>query len=707
MKNILIIAALLVTRICCASNLYVSTKGRDTNPGTKDKPFATLSAARDAVRKLGAAKGSVTIWVREGTYYFSQPFELDSLDSGTNDAPVIYRAYPNEKVILCGSNVFGEKDFKKITDKATLSRIAPQLRNKIVSLDLSKTNLVHYQKYADNFIDNGGLFELFMNGTRMPLSRYPNNGFMTIKKVLINGGGQENKKQDWRAYYSSDSPKNDRPPRPGVFEYRDKHTAIWCNQVDRGIWLKGYWRIPWQNEAVRIGKIDTAAGTITLAVPVSGGIGNKYQRPEGNGKEPYWLFNLLEEIDVPGEWAVDFKDKKLYFYPPQPLAGRVVHIADSGSPVVKLNNASHVILRGFIIEENMGEGIEINGGYNNMVAGCTLRNLTKNAVVLAGGKENVVQSCDMYSLGAGGVWLSGGDEDSNPRIAAGHRVVNNHIHHFAEIEKVYAAGINCGFTGGGGGGHHTAVGMYIAHNLIHDTPHVGVLYGSWDSKFEYNEVYGMCQVSNDMGGFYCYDKFERMGNFTFCYNYVHSSPEGDGLYWDNDHRDVTVYGNILFLNSLPDKRGTGFLYKSGSQLKNPQRINCYNNIAINCNYGFQFVTALPSKIENNVTVNCKVPYSWQIIQDGKWVNTTDSIASGKNMIYNSDPGFVDMAHHNFRLKPDARIFKDLPGFQPIPFEKIGLYVDEYRTKLPTDEEIGRYQIKNSRATGGTEILDRN
>ena len=126
----------------------------------------------------------------------------------------------------------------------------------------------------------------------------------------INGGGQETKNADWANFYAAGQ-KEAAKPRPGVFEYRDKQTNRWANVLDRGVWIKGFWRIPWQNEAVRIAKIDTTAQTITLSVPVSGGIGNKYTRPEGNGKEPYWLMNLLEEVDQPGEWAVDFKDKKL------------------------------------------------------------------------------------------------------------------------------------------------------------------------------------------------------------------------------------------------------------------------------------------------------------------------------------------------------------------------------------------------------------
>ena len=47
---------------------YVAPGGRDENPGTKSKPFATLERARDEVRKLVAAglKTNITVWIRSG-----------------------------------------------------------------------------------------------------------------------------------------------------------------------------------------------------------------------------------------------------------------------------------------------------------------------------------------------------------------------------------------------------------------------------------------------------------------------------------------------------------------------------------------------------------------------------------------------------------------------------------------------------------------
>ena len=48
-----------------------------------------------------------------------------------------------------------------------------------------------------------------------------------------------------------------------------------------------------------------------------------------------------------------------------------------------------------------------------------------------------------------------------------------------------------------------------------------------------------------------------------------------------------------------------------------------------------------------------------------------------------DPGFVDAAKGDFRLRPDAPLF-DRIDFRPIPVEEIGLYQDEYRATWPVE-----------------------
>jgi len=681
-----------------AAEWFVSPAGNDANAGTRRKPFATLAHARDVARATHSSQPK-TIWLRGGNFTQLQTLELTAADAG-----LTLRSVDGEIVSLSGGQALSAKSFQPVTDAAAHARIAPVARGKIVELDLCAIGITHRHSYPDIFNDSGNLLELYFNGQRMPLARFPNEGYMTMRRVVNNAGGITNRNWD-----NANWEKADPNGVGGTFVFHDEffaQHASWAKVLDRGVWLKGYWRIPWENEAIRVKSIDTQTQTVTFAKPIPGGIGNKYTRPEGNGQEKYWLLNLLEEVDAPGEWAVDFPSGKLYFYPPEKLDGANIVICDNDQPVIRVSGATNIVLRQIIVENNLGNGIEIVGGASNLVAGCSVRNVSRYAVKVDGGFHHEVLSCDLFNLGAGGVWLEGGDEKSSPRMAAGHRVVNNHIHDFAQIERVYAPGVNCGFTGGGGGGHHEAVGMYVAHNLIHDTPHVGILHGSFDSIFEFNEVLEFCKVSNDMGGWYCYDQFARMGNQTFRYNYLHSSAEGDAVYFDNDHPDMHVYGNVVCLDSK-GKRGTAFLYKKGTQVKFPQAIDCTNNIAINCNYGFEIVTALPSRVNNNVTVNCQTPFTWKLV-NGTNISSTNAqmVAGQKNVNYASDPGFVNFAKHDFRLKPEAQVFKDLPDFQPIPFEKIGLFVDEYRRTLPTDKEAGRTEMNSRREALGVEIQDR-
>ena len=687
---------------------YVSPTGKDENAGSFEKPFATLTKARDMLRKLGEKKIGTAIIIRGGEYNFTEPFELTEKDGGSKGNPVTYKAAENEVVLFTGGLSIPASQFKPITDTTTLKRISPELQRVIISLDLSTLRLNHSKLLPDIYNDDGGILGFFVDGKRMPLSRYPNNSYMAIKKVIINGGGQEAKNDDWANFYAAGS-KEKRSPRPGVFQYRDNRASKWVSDLDRGVWVKGYWRIPWQNECVRVASIDTSLHTITLMKPVPGGIGNKYTRPEGNGKEQYWLLNLLEEIDSPGEWAIDYTDNKLYFYPPKPLKDSKIAIADSKGAVISLQGASNIEIKGITIEQSVNEGINVTNGCNILIAGCTIRDVNKYAIKIDGGNNNTVQSCDLYNLGEGGVWLSGGNENVVPRIPAGHRVINNHIYNFSQLVHIYTPAVNAGFSGGGGGGHHTCVGNYVAHNLIHDTPHGGIIYGSWDNVFEYNEIFRMCTVSNDLGAFYSYDQYTRSGNNTFAYNFIHNSDDGDGIYFDHDHFNMHVYGNVLALNSKGGKRGTGFLFKHGEMPKVAYGLDCYNNIALNCGYGFEFVTSetASNNWKDNITVNCRIPFEYKFVRDdGKEIRQDATVANGKNLAYSTDPGFENMSKMNFKLKYDAQVFKDLPNFKPIPMDKIGLYIDEYRKRLPTDSEINRFSNGDSSMSLNQAVLDR-
>ena len=695
--------------IVSAEDLYVSPKGSDQADGSREHPFATLSRARDAVRALPKTQ-DITVWIDGVDYLFGEPLKLTAEDSGTEAHPVIWRAMDGRTPRLLGGRQLKTGDLMRVTDSATLERIAPSLRGKIVALDLDRLGARTTGPFPTVFHDSGfhGIPDLFCDGKRLPLSRYPKTGYMRFEKVIDNAGGPT----DWRNPAASTRKVDPNGPG-GTFVYRAEDAPrfeIWKRQLERGVWLRGYWRVTWEVSGQRLSAIDPSARTATFAKPIPGGIGNKYTRPAGNGREAYWLTNLLEEISEPGEWCVDFKDRKIYLYPPANLAAGSLLLADQPAPVVSLEGVSHVVLRGLDVEGNLGDGIRITGGEHDLIAGCTVHHVDRYAIAVDGGKEHVVQSNDLFHLGEGGVWLGGGDEASLPRVPAGHRVVNNHIHDFSELALVYTPGVNAGFTGGGSGGHHAAVGMYVANNLIHDTPHGGILYGSMDSIFEFNEIFRWCLVSNDLGAFYAYDlRARHFGNVTFRNNFMHDSRIGDGIYFDMDHPDMKLIGNIVDLHS-DGKRGTGYLFKGGSMGKDgvTQPYDCRNNVAMDCKTGFEFVTLLPhqGQIADNVAVHCVRPFTWQNLVQGK-AAPCPSFATGTNLAVAGNPGFKDPSALDFGIRPHSPLTVELPGFQPIPVEKIGLYVDEYRKSLPTDEELDRTGKRHPQDGGlGYDILDR-
>lgn len=83
-----------------AAEIYVAGNGSDRNPGSREKPLATLDAARNKVRGM---RGTVSVLVRGGTYYLAKPIVFGPEDSRGAGQAVTYKAYPGEKVTISGA----------------------------------------------------------------------------------------------------------------------------------------------------------------------------------------------------------------------------------------------------------------------------------------------------------------------------------------------------------------------------------------------------------------------------------------------------------------------------------------------------------------------------------------------------------------------------------------------------------------------------
>ncbi len=102
--GVLIILCLQATMLVAQTNYYVDPiNGNDSNLGSLDRPFKTLTKARDFVRTVNAAMtGNITVFLREGEYPLSASLVLGANDGGKNGFNVIYKAYNDEKPVISG-----------------------------------------------------------------------------------------------------------------------------------------------------------------------------------------------------------------------------------------------------------------------------------------------------------------------------------------------------------------------------------------------------------------------------------------------------------------------------------------------------------------------------------------------------------------------------------------------------------------------------
>jgi len=102
-------AASLIIHVAPGGSDTWSGRLRNPKPDGSDGPLATLRGARDAIRRLRSTGSlpAVTVLIRGGTYRMTEPFVLESQDSGTAAAPIVYTAEDNQRPVLSGGRPIG------------------------------------------------------------------------------------------------------------------------------------------------------------------------------------------------------------------------------------------------------------------------------------------------------------------------------------------------------------------------------------------------------------------------------------------------------------------------------------------------------------------------------------------------------------------------------------------------------------------------
>ncbi|MEI6521346.1 MAG: right-handed parallel beta-helix repeat-containing protein, partial [bacterium] len=649
-----------------AKEYFVSVDGSDNNPGTKEKPFKTIEKARDAIRGDLAIinampKGGFAITIMPGEYPIKDTFSLiGSKDSGTIESPIIYRAQKKGTVVFYGGSRLS--GFKLVTDEKILTRLPEESRGKVYQCDLKALGITDYGELKVRGMGqppSPPTLELFFNGKPMTLSRWPNVGFVKIKKLVEPGA---------------------KGIKPSVIEYDSPRHERWTKAED--LWLFGYFKWLWADATIKVASIDTTAKTLTTAEAYNyGGDGMN----DGQGII-YYAFNLLEEIDTPGEWYLDRANGILYLWPPSDPAQAVVEIGQLSVPMISMDKVANVQIEGITFDLSRYNGIIMKDCENCLIAGAVVKRFAGNGITINGGKQCGIISSDINTIGRRATEVIGGNRAA--LTPGGHFVENCRIYDFGRIDRTYTPAIQL-----------EGVGNRAAHNEMYNCPSSVMRIEGNDHIIEYNVVHDAVQESDDQGSMelwgnptyrgviFRYNKFSNIG-ITDTRKAVNGQA---AIRFDDAISGMQVYGNIFY-------RSSGGIF--GAVQINGGRDNIIdNNIFAECKKGItgrwypgnEFWQKLATKTAPNnfytndlyqtrypaimtMTDNKGTNFVWRNIFY-KCGNTNlanyDAVGNG---IFTTDPGFANTEKGDYTIKSDAEMLNTI-GFKPLPIAEMGLYED--------------------------------
>jgi len=693
---------------------FVAPDGKGENPGTEAEPFGSLVQARDAIRKMKAdgkfpkSNNRIEVMVHGGIYPVKETLTLESQDSGIMDdryaVLVLYRAAPGETPIFTGG--VSVSDFSKVDDPNILRRLPEEARSKVfvapIATDIQFPPAAP-RGYGKNGLNAAPAVELFIDDKPQQIARYPNvpqpgaaDMFKESEKTFVKTGKVH------RGVFNTPTAN-----QPGTFEYSDLRHERWTAAKDA--LLYGYWGYLWAPSSARIEKIDPQTKQVVMANNVAYGT---------RENAPYYAFNLLEEIDEPGEWYLDRENNKLYVYPPEgvDLNAAKVRLSHFPGECIRAKDVSHVSLMGLHFEEGTGTAIRVEGGDHFSMIGCSVKRFGNWGLGISG-KNHVVLGCDFVSLGGGGIDMNGGNIRTLER--GNNLVENTFVNDFSRVDRCYAPAVHIG-----------GVGNQLRYNLFCDSPGHAIRVEGMEHTIEFNEVHSIVYESDDQAGIDIFgNPFIR--GMVFRYNYWHHSNSGRecgsaGIRLDDMISSVLIYGNVFFRTS-----GSNF---GGVQIHGGKDNIVDGNLMIDCKYAVSFSPwgerrwleqleeGFGSRARrtgfdpDSEVFKTRYPDFAELKQNADRNFITRNAAIGSDVFTNNGRRNVmldnvmlpwmpslftetkGMAKGGVeRVPSDARKIRgrltipqdspiyELLGIAPIPMESMGLYIDEIRKEIPKTE----------------------
>ncbi|MBN1561468.1 right-handed parallel beta-helix repeat-containing protein, partial [candidate division KSB1 bacterium] len=478
---------LCISSIASAGDIsfYVSPEGNDiwsgrfAEPRENDGPFATFHRAQQAVREAKSdslPNKPVVVNFRGGVYNLEKKIFFLPEDSGSKEAPVTYRAYQDEAVLFSGGQRL--TGWRQVRDNKWICDV-PAAR------------------------ESGRTFQaLFVNGERRYRASTPNEGFYRVKDPMEGKGWPFHHYRYQFGFYPGDILSN------------------WTNLNDVQIVVLHFW----SDARSPIESVDTKTLTVNLATP----IWRRFTDDNTTVGARYFIDNLYEGMDEPGEWYLDRPQGKLYYLA---FANEDVAAAEIiapffdqlliflGSPI-KREYVEHIHLHGLnfaytdwqlppgdsgdhFAADMVPAAVEATAARHISITDCSFQHIGSYGIGIYDGCRNVLISRNVIrDLAAGGIQISGGSASEDSLLKTSHITITDNV--LFDLGRIYYSGIGILLM-------HASESV-IAHNHIRDLYYTGISVGkewgykpsaAYANRIEYNHVENAGQkLLSDMGGIY-------------------------------------------------------------------------------------------------------------------------------------------------------------------------------------------------------------
>lgn len=567
-------------------NIHVKIGADKTKAdGSEKNPFPDLYSAADYTAKLKELRPKNVI-IHEGEYVMDKPLILKQAMGGDKLREVTYMAADCERVVLSGAKKLDISKFQKVSGEAR-NKLSAESRNHVLQYNLSDESIpdgiINFtDKYSEYQGENAKPPLLYYNGKNQPISRWPDDGYITLKEDETTVGSAKG--------------DNDETNMAEI-TVNNKDTSRWSGATDA--MAEGFFGQEWHGEWTKIA--DISGNKVRLATYTNYGV-----KPGSR----IAFTNMLEEIDTPGEWFIDKNSKILYWYPTKTLEENdVFEIAVLENNLIYLYETQYINFIGIELSKNADKSTDLLYGSSNgmlihksnncVISDCTFKDIGQNGIYINDSIGCIVENSFIGNTGNAGVILNSRRRD----VLEGRNIVRDCYITNVSRDSDNSKSANINITA-------YNYGAVVKNNILSHTPYDAVLLaGGNDSLIENNEIYYACQDTADAGAIY---KAKDMASYDNIIrnNYIHdigmgyeTKEQASGIFLDDAAVGTLIENNVIDLNNT--KRTSGVKLSGGRD----NIIN--NNHILNATYGI-YMFGLKSLTSDKINTLSRVPYTSQV-----------------------------------------------------------------------------------------------